>query len=74
MVDATYGRKIKWRQESTSERAVVGFKIHRFGTSTFTGRIIDIIENQKIKMGFFEGNLIGAGDHIFEPVKVKNQN
>ena len=53
--------------------SVLDFKIHRFGTPTFTGRITSIIENQNIKMDFFEGDFLGTGEYTFKPFNGKTR-
>jgi hypothetical protein len=65
--------KLRGDKKILQKGSVLDFKIHRFGTPTFTGRITDIIENQKIKMDFFEGDFIGAGEYTFEPVNGKTK-
>ena len=65
--------KLRGDKKILQKGFVLDFKIHRFGTPTFTGRITDIIANQKIKMDFFEGDFIGAGEYTFEPVNGKTK-
>lgn len=50
------------------EGCVFDFKINRFGTLTFAGRVTDIVDYRTIKIEFFEGDFVGTGEYTFEPI------
>jgi len=65
--------RIRGGREVLQEGCVLDFKIHRFGTPTFTGRVTDIVDYKTIRMEFFEGDFVGTGEYTFEPINGKTR-
>jgi hypothetical protein len=50
---------------------IVDITVHRIGTPRFSGRVTHIEPNRLIKVDFFEGDLRGDGEWLFEPANGK---
>ena len=64
---------IRGDKQVLQEGSVLDYRINRFGTPTYTGRITDIVDYKTIKMEFFEGDFVGTGEYSFEPVDGKTR-
>jgi uncharacterized protein YndB with AHSA1/START domain len=65
--------RVRTGREVLQEGCVLDFKIHRFGTLTFAGRVTDIVDYRAIRMEFFEGDFVGTGEYTFEPINGKTR-
>jgi len=65
--------KIRRGEKILRKGSVVDIKVHRIGTLTFAGRIIDIIDNKSIKLDYFEGDFIGTCEYTFESINGKTK-
>jgi ribosome-associated toxin RatA of RatAB toxin-antitoxin module len=53
--------------------AVVDITVRHAGTTRFTAKVTEMIENQLIKVDFIEGEFLGDGEWTFEPVDGKTK-
>ena len=64
---------IRGDKQVLQKGSVLDFKINRFGTPAYTGRITDIVDYRAIKIEFFEGDFVGTGEYTFEPIDGKTR-
>lgn len=65
--------KIRRKEKVLRKGTIVDIKVHRIGTLTFAGEIVDILDNKSIKLEYFEGDFLGSCEYTFEPINGKTR-